>query len=37
MLIHEEDKKCGLEVDAYLTKPFEAQILLDKIQSLIGK
>ena len=34
----EEDRKLGEEVgaDAYVTKPFEAQILLGKIRELIG-
>lgn len=35
----EEDRKLGAEVgaDAYLTKPFEPQILLAKIQELVEK
>ena len=35
----EEDRLLCEEMgaDAYLTKPFEAKILLDKIQSLIGE
>lgn len=35
----ETDEKLGLEcgADAYLTKPFEPQALLSKIQELIGK
>ena len=34
----EEDRKMGLEAgaDGYITKPFEPQVLLDKIQQLIG-
>ena len=35
----EEDEKVGMEVgaDAYITKPFDPQLLLDKIQELVGK
>ena len=35
----ETDKKTGEEVgaDAYITKPFEAQILLGKIKELLGE
>ena len=35
----DEDQKLGFEcgADAYLTKPFEAEILLGKIEALIGK
>ncbi len=35
----ESDKKMGEDVgaDAYITKPFEPQVLLDKIKELIGK
>ena len=35
----ESDKKLGEEVgaDAYITKPFESQVLLDKIKELLGE
>jgi DNA-binding response OmpR family regulator len=35
----QEDEKLGKEVgaDAYITKPFEPQVLLDKIKALISK
>lgn len=35
----ESDKKLGEElgVDAYITKPFESQILLEKIRKLLGE
>jgi len=35
----EEDIKLGKKVgaDAYITKPYEAQVLLDKISELLGK
>lgn len=35
----EEDKKLGQELgaDAYITKPFEPQVLLAKIEELIGQ
>lgn len=34
----EEDRRMGLEAgaDGYLTKPFDPQVLLDKIEQLIG-
>ena len=37
--IQEQDKKLGKEVcaDAYITKPFDAQVLLDKISSLLDQ
>lgn len=35
----EEDKKIGKEVgaDAYIIKPFDSQVLLEKIKELLGK
>lgn len=37
--VREEDKKMGEEMgaEAYITKPFEPQILLEKIKELLGK
>ncbi len=37
--VQDEDKKLGIEVgaDAYITKPFNVQILLDKISALLKK
>jgi DNA-binding response OmpR family regulator len=37
--IQEQDKKLGKEVcaDAYITKPFDAQVLLDKISELLDQ
>ncbi|NQT94853.1 MAG: response regulator [Candidatus Omnitrophica bacterium] len=36
--VQDEDKKMGEEVgaDAYITKPFEPQVLLSKIKELLG-
>ena len=37
--VQDQDKKLGQEVgaDAYITKPFDAQVLLDKINALFVK
>jgi len=37
--VQEQDKKLGQEVgaDAYITKPFDSKVLLDKINALLKK
>lgn len=37
--VQDQDKKLGQEVgaDAYITKPFDSQVLLDKINTLLKK
>ena len=37
--VQDQDKKLGQEVgaDAYITKPFDSQVLLDKINTLLMK